>query len=259
MRLDVKLVEDKLFKTRSKAILAIKSGIIYVNNKCIKKSGFMVDDNDVVEIVGEILPYVSRGGLKLEKAIKEFSIDMNGKRVLDIGSSTGGFTDCALQHGASFVVAVDVGSDQFDKDLREDKRILLLEKTDFRNIDNSLINNVDLITIDVSFISVTLLLDKISSIESKPDIMCLIKPQFECGKEIASEYKGIILNKDVHLDVVNKVISAFNLKNYGCVNIDKSPIKGGDGNIEYITLFKFNKENSININNTINKAFSNLR
>ena len=110
MRLDVKLVEDKLFKTRSKAILAIKSGI-------------MVDDNDVVEIVGEVLPYVSRGGLKLEKAIKEFSIDMNGKRVLDIGSSTGGFTDCALQHGASFVVAVDVGSDQFDKDLREDKRI----------------------------------------------------------------------------------------------------------------------------------------
>lgn len=246
MRLDLRLVELNLFKTRSKAQDAIKSGIISVNGKVITKTGYMVDDGDLIEIVGEVIPYVSRGGKKLERAIEVFSIDMKDKKVLDIGSSTGGFSDCALQHGAKSIIAVDVGSNQFDSILRKDKRITLFEKTDFRNMDNSLIDNVDIIVMDVSFISVTQLIEKISSIKNKPSIMCLIKPQFECGRDIAFKYKGIIRDNDIHKKVIENVVENFNKYGYYLSDIDISPIKGGDGNIEYISYFKYNSKNKDN-------------
>lgn len=254
MRLDVKLVELGLFKTRSKAQDAIKSGLIHVNGKKVTKTGYMVSPSDFIEIVGEVMPYVSRGGKKLEKAIKVFSIDMNDKKVLDIGSSTGGFSDCALKHGARSIVAVDVGSDQFDPELKKNKRITLFEKTDFRNMDNSLIDNVDIIVMDVSFISVTQLIEKISSIKSNPDIMCLIKPQFECGRDIAFKYKGIIKDLEVHRDVINNVVAKFNEYGYYLVNIDVSPIRGGDGNVEYISYFKYNSNNKDNYLDIVSKA-----
>lgn len=238
MRLDLKLVDMDLFKTRSKAQDAIKSKLVKVDGKIITKTGYDVND-EVIEVSSNINPYVSRGGLKLEKAIRVFKIDLSNKKVLDIGSSTGGFSDCSLKHGASSIIAVDVGSDQFDSELRKDKRISLYEKTDFRLIDNSIIDDVDIIVMDVSFISITMLIQKISTIKSKPSIMCLIKPQFECSREVSFKYKGIIRDKEVHQEAIDKVTKAFSDINYKLIDIDESPIKGGDGNTEFIAYFMY--------------------
>lgn len=254
-RIDIELVKRGIFETRNKAQNEIKNKIVYCNNVCITKPAFDVIDTDIIEIKGEKLKYVSRGGLKLEKAIKEFNIDLRDKTLIDIGSSTGGFSDCALQNGIKKVYAIDVGTDQFDKTLRLNNKINLYENTDFRNIDNNIINDANIASIDVSFISVKKLTSKLKELTNLKEIICLIKPQFECGKEISDKYKGVPLNKEVHKSVIENVIKSFKDNNYYINNLTSSPIKGGNDNIEYLAYFKRDKERSINIEEVVNKAF----
>lgn len=254
-RIDIELVKRGIFETRNKAQNEIKNKIVYCNNVCITKPAFDVTDTDIIEIKGEKLKYVSRGGLKLEKAIKEFDIDLKDKTLIDIGSSTGGFSDCALQNGIKKVYAIDVGTDQFDKNLRLNNKINLYENTDFRNIDNNIINDANIASIDVSFISVTKLTSKLKELINLKEIICLIKPQFECGKEISDKYRGVPLNKEVHKSVIENVIKSFKDNNYHINSLTSSPIKGGNGNIEYLAYFKRDKERSINIEEVVNKTF----
>lgn len=254
-RIDIELVKRGIFETRNKAQNEIKNKIVYCNNICITKPSFDVSDTDKIEIKGEKLKYVSRGGLKLEKAIKEFNIDLNDKILIDIGSSTGGFSDCAIQNGIKKVYAIDVGTDQFDKNLRQNNKINLYENTDFRSIDNNIINDANIASIDVSFISVTKLTSKLKELNNLKEIICLIKPQFECGKEISDKYRGVPLNKEVHHKVINDVINSFEENNFYINDLTSSPIRGGNGNIEYLAYFKRNKERSINIEKVVNKAF----
>ncbi len=254
-RIDIELVKRGIFETRNKAQNEIKNKIVYCNNVCITKPAFDVTDTDIIEIKGEKLKYVSRGGLKLEKAIKEFNIDLKDKILIDIGSSTGGFSDCALQNGIKKIYAIDVGTDQFDKTLRLNNKINLYENTDFRNIDNNIINDANIASIDVSFISVKKLTNKLKELTNLKEIICLIKPQFECGKEISDKYKGVPLNKEVHKSVIENVIKSFKDNNYYINSLTSSPIKGSNGNIEYLAYFKRDKERSINIEEVVNKAF----
>lgn len=254
-RIDIELVKRGIFETRNKAQNEIKNKIVYCNNVCITKPAFDVTDTDIIEIKGEKLKYVSRGGLKLEKAIKEFNINLKDKILIDIGSSTGGFSDCALQNGIKKVYAIDVGTDQFDKTLRLNNKINLYENTDFRNIDNNIINDANIASIDVSFISVTKLTNKLKELTNLKEVICLIKPQFECGKEISDKYKGVPLNKEVHKSVIENVIKSFKDNNYYINSLTSSPIKGGNGNIEYLAYFKRDKERNINIEEVVNKSF----
>lgn len=254
-RIDIELVKRGIFETRNKTQNEIKNKIIFCNNICITKPSFDVTDTDIIEIKGEKLKYVSRGGLKLEKAIKEFNINLNDKILIDIGSSTGGFSDCAIQNGIKKVYAIDVGTNQFDKNLRQNNKINLYENTDFRNIDNNIINDANIASIDVSFISVTKLTNKLKELTNLKEIICLIKPQFECGKELSDKYRGVPLNKEVHSTVINKVIESFKENDYYINNLTSSPIKGGNGNIEYLAYFKRDNEKNIDIEKVINEAF----
>ena len=208
-----------------------------MNDKQITKTGFEVNDNDRVEIKGEVLKYVSRGGLKLEKALQEWNIDLTDKIMIDIGSSTGWFSDVAIQNGIAKVYAIDVGTDQFDKELAKNPKIHLYEKTDFRNISNDIIKDATIATIDVSFISVTNIIQKISELKNLKEIVCLIKPQFECGMDIATKYKGVIKDENVRQDAIKKVVLAFEKIEYNNIGVCESPIKGGDGNVEYLAYF----------------------
>lgn len=254
-RLDIELVKRGLFKTRSKANLAIKAGQVYCDGKLITKSGYAINENANIEIKGEILPYVSRGGLKLAKAIDMWNIDLTNKIMLDIGSSTGGFSDCALQNGIKKVYAIDVGTNQFDKELALNPKVVLMEQTDFRKVKKADINDATFMTIDISFISVTKLMDKISELTNLQEIVCLIKPQFECGKEIADKYRGIILNKEIHQSVIEKIYKEFKKISFKMLEITYSPIRGGDGNIEYLAYFQKEKkhENNLRVKKTEEK------
>lgn len=254
-RIDIELVKRGIFETRNKAQNEIKNKIVYCNNVCITKPAFDVTEADIIEIKGEKLKYVSRGGLKLEKAIKEFKVDLKDKTLIDIGSSTGGFSDCAIQNGIKKVYAIDVGTNQFDKNLRQNNKVNLYENTDFRNIDNNIIDDANIASIDVSFISVTKLTNKLKELINLKEIICLIKPQFECGKELSDKYRGVPLNKEVHSTVINKVIESFKENNYYINSLTSSPIKGGNGNIEYLAYFKRDNEKNIDIEKLINEAF----
>jgi len=260
MRLDKALVERLLVPSRTKAQELIKEKLVLVNGKVINKSNYLVKETDVIEIKeNDKLKYVSRGGLKLEKAINEFKIDMTSLKVMDIGSSTGGFSDCALKHGASSIVAVDVGTNLMHESLRNDSRINLHEKTNFKEFDSKYFKNIDMAVCDVSFISLKRIIDKIASENVKIDMVCLIKPQFECGKEIADKYKGIILNKQVHIDIIKDMINYLNEKGFYIKNLTSSPIKGGDGNIEYLTYIsnKIDTNKNINIEELVYNTFKN--
>lgn len=237
-RLDNELLQRNFFKTKNKAQQAIKAGIVYCNDKQVTKCGHEVSELTKIEIKGETLKYVSRGGLKLEKALETWNINLIGKTMIDIGSSTGGFSDCAIQKGIEKIYAIDVGTDQFDKELAKNPKINLYEQTDFRKMEQTILNDANIITIDVSFISVTKLIEKISNLENVEEIVCLIKPQFECGKEIADKFKGVILDKQVHENVIKKVTEAFDDIGFKCIGVTTSPIKGGDGNVEYLAYFK---------------------
>ena len=259
-RIDMVLVEKGFFETRSKAQFAIQTGTVYCNGQQVTKNGLIVNNTDILEVRENTLPYVSKGGLKLEKALIEFSIDLTNKNMIDIGASTGGFTDCAIQHGVGHVLAIDVGSLQFSKKLLETKHVTLMENTDFRNVENSLLKGYSLATIDVSFISVEKLLPKLAELEDLYEIILLIKPQFECGVELAKQYHGVVLSKKVHVEIIENVIKNFNRINFYLNNLTYSPIRGGSGNIEYLAYFKKNGINkSIHIDAVVKQAFSILR
>ena len=254
-RLDSYLVTHNLVTSRSKGQYEIEKGNVLVNGKVVTKVSFKVSDEDEVE-VKDAFDYVSRGALKLLKAKDIFKIDFSNKIMLDIGSSTGGFSEVALRNNIKKVIAVDVGKDQFDNKLKSDSRVDLHEGTDIR--DYEVKDKIDIVTIDVSFISVTKFIDKLSVI-SPNEIVLLIKPQFECGKEVADKYKGIPLNKEVHKDVINNIINSFNNINYNIQDLTYSPITGGSGNIEYLAYFTKDNNKKININNVINEGFNNLK
>ncbi len=257
-RLDKEIVDRNLAPTRAKAQELIKSGNVKVNGKVITKPSLDILPSDSVEIIDtSTLKYVSRAGLKLEKAINTFSLDFNAKNIMDIGSSTGGFTDCALHYGASKVIAVDVGTNLMHASLRDNPKVELYEQTNIKDLPNDKFKDIDYITIDVSFVSLSKIIDKIVLAQCQADIIALIKPQFECGKAIADKYKGVILNQKIHQDILNNTISMFNDFGYTLLDLTFSPITGGDGNIEYISHFTLSATapKTVNLKQIISNAF----
>lgn len=257
-RIDKELLKRGLISSRSKAQELIEMGCVKCNDMVVKKCNYLTDDNDLLTLIdNERLKYVSRGGLKLEKAINQFEINFKNLKMMDIGSSTGGFCDCALQNGVASIIAIDVGTNLLHPSLKSNPKIKLFEKTNIKDVKHCLFEGLDIITCDVSFISLEKIIDKIHSENIKIDMICLIKPQFECGKEIANKYKGVILNKKIHEDIINRLIKHFNSLNFFVKGITYSPIKGGDGNIEYITYIsnKIMGNNDFEINNIVDEAF----
>ena len=237
-RLDILLYEKNLFPTREKAKEAINSGIISVNDKIITKAGEKVDENAKIIIIGETLKYVSRAGLKLEKASREFNISFLNKTVLDVGASTGGFTDFALQNGALKVYAVDVGTNQLHEKIKNDKRVVNLEKTDFRTMP-PLVDNIDIAVCDCSFISLKLLIPKFKEVlPPHSKLITLIKPQFECGIEIAKRTRGVIKDSALQEKIKADIISTFTLNNFKFIASCDSPILGTAGNKEFLAYFE---------------------
>ena len=234
-RLDVLLVNRKLADSREKAKAIIMSGIVYVNGQKEDKAGSMFDVYAGIEVRGSTLKYVSRGGLKLEKAMENFPIELNNKICMDVGSSTGGFTDCMLQNGAVKVYSVDVGHGQLDWKLRNDERVVCMEKTNIRYVTPEDIEEpVDFSSIDVSFISLTKVLLPVRNLLSQDgQIVCLIKPQFEAGREKVGK-KGVVRDPAVHKEVIEKVIVFAKEQYLQPLALDFSPIKGPEGNIEYL-------------------------
>ncbi len=260
-RLDFELVKRGLVKSRTKAQELIKSGYVLCNGEVVNKSGKQILATDKIIITNnDYLKYVSRGGLKLEKALTEFGVDLHNKIVMDIGSSTGGFTDCAIQHGARKVIAIDVGTEVMDKGLRSNIKVELYENTNIKDLELSFFADVDYITIDVSFISIIKVFERIAKSNIEIEIIGLIKPQFECGKEIASKYKGVILDKKIHKKVISKTISKINKLGFFLRDVISSPIKGGDGNIEYLTYFtnRTNQNQNTDLAEIINNVFKSL-
>lgn len=261
-RLDKELVDRGLVPSRAKAQELIKAKYVVCDGKVIDKNNYMVSkDTDIVINSNDKLKYVSRGGLKLEKVIEVFKIDFNGLTVMDIGSSTGGFTDCSLKHGAKKVIAIDVGTNLLHESLRNDPRIELYEQTNFKELTRDFFNNIDIFVCDVSFISLKHIITKLVEQNIKIDIICLIKPQFECGRDIATKYKGVILNKNVHLDIVHDLNRFFNSKGLKMLGLTISPIQGGDGNIEYLTYLsnRIDVDKRVDINKIVDRAFENLK
>ncbi len=234
-RLDILLVERGLFASREKAKAAIMAGIVYIDEVRVDKAGTQVDTEANIIIRGNTCPYVSRGGLKLAKSINEFALDLKDAICMDMGASTGGFTDCMLQNGAKKVYAIDVGYGQLDYKLRTDERVVNLEKTNIRYLDNSLIKEeIDFISIDVSFISLALMFPKAKELLKKDGkIICLIKPQFEAGKEQVGK-NGIVRDKNVHIQTIKNVISYANDNGLLSKGLTFSPVTGAKGNIEYL-------------------------
>ena len=234
-RLDVVLVEKGLASSREKAKALIMAGKVLVDEKKIDKAGTEINPELPIRLLGQDIPYVSRGGLKLEKALQVFPVDMTGKVVADIGASTGGFVDCALQNGAVKVFAIDVGYNQLDWKLRSDDRVVNMEKTNARYLEaNSLGEMVDIITTDVSFISLEKILPPaMAFLKEGGHVLALIKPQFEAGREKVGK-KGVVRDPAVHIEVVEKILRLCEEMNLTVWGLDYSPIKGPEGNIEYL-------------------------
>jgi len=222
-------------ESREKARGAIMAGMVYVNNQKEDKPGAQVSEGDIIEVRGGPPRYVSRGGLKLEKALDKFGIDLTGAVCMDVGASTGGFTDCMLQNGAQKVFAVDVGYGQLAWKLRSDKRVVSMERTNIRHVTPEQIGQpLDFCSIDVSFISLTLVLPVAHSLLCKGgQLVCLIKPQFEAGKGLVGK-KGVVRDPAVHRGVVEKILRALDENGFRALHLDYSPIKGPEGNIEYL-------------------------
>ena len=234
-RLDVLLVQRGLAPSREKAKAMIMEGNVYVNNQKEDKAGASFDDQIPIEVRGNTLKYVSRGGLKLEKAMKQFDIRLGACVCMDIGASTGGFTDCMLQNGASKVFAVDVGYGQFAWKLRQDPRVVCMEKTNIRYVTPEDIGEpLDFASVDVSFISLTKVLGPAKELlKENGQMVCLIKPQFEAGREKVGK-KGVVRDQKVHLEVIEKVMDFATSIGFSVKNLEYSPIKGPEGNIEYL-------------------------
>lgn len=245
-RLDVLIYRQGLTESREKASSQIMSGIVYVNGVKVDKPGTRLSNDSKIEIRGNVLPYVSRGGLKLEKALREFNIKLQDMITMDIGASTGGFTDCMLQNGAAKIYAIDVGYGQFAWKLRNDSRVVCMERTNIRYVTSEAIGEcADFASIDVSFISLTKVLPAvIQLLKEKSEIVCLIKPQFEAGREKVGK-KGVVRERHVHIEVIEKIIS-FCRNEMGLLvrGLSYSPIKGPEGNIEYL-LYLSKDEDSV--------------
>ncbi|MBU3195453.1 TlyA family RNA methyltransferase [Clostridium algidicarnis] len=262
-RIDVLVVSKGLFESREKARASIMAGKIFVDGIRVDKCGEKVKVDSNIEFKGEKLPYVSRGGLKLEKAIKDFGLNLKNKVCLDIGASTGGFTDCMLQNGASKVFSIDVGYGQFAWKLRVDPRVTCMERTNVRYVKPEDIGeSCGFASIDVSFISLKTVIPPILDLlQDKGEVVALIKPQFEAGKEKVGK-KGVVRDPEVHKEVITNIVSFLINHNLTIIRLDYSPIKGPEGNIEYLVYFckderntNFNKEQ---IDLIVNKSHSNL-
>lgn len=260
-RLDVLLVQKGLFETREKAKRSIMAGIVFVDNQKIDKAGTQVPVFSDIYIKKDICPYVSRGGLKLERALEYFNLNLENKIAMDIGASTGGFTDCMLQKGALKVYALDVGYGQLDWKLRNDPRVVNMEKINVRYLDVKTIQEpIDFVTIDVSFISLTLILPvAYELLEKSGSLVCLIKPQFEAGRQQVGK-NGIVKDKTIHVDVIEKIIAFSREIGFSVKDLTYSPVKGTKGNIEYL-LYLANcaeRNQAMDIVETVNKAHAEL-
>ena len=234
-RLDVLLVEQGHMESRQKAQAVIMTGSVFVDGQRVDKPGTAVPNTAQIEVRGHALPYVSRGGLKLEKAMKTFPLTLTGKVCADIGASTGGFTDCMLQNGAKKVYAVDVGYGQLDWRLRSDERVVCMERTNARYLTHEQIpDELDFASVDVSFISLKLILPALAAL-LKPDghAVCLVKPQFEAGREKVGK-KGVVRDPAVHLEVLEHFLEHAKESRFTVLGLTYSPIRGPEGNIEYL-------------------------
>lgn len=238
-RLDIYLVENNFASGRDKAKALIMSGCVFVNNQKADKAGLLVSEDDVIEVRGGEERYVSRGGYKLEKAVNSFNLKLEGLTCMDIGASSGGFTDCMLQNGAKKVYAVDVGYGQLAWSLRNDSRVVVMERTNIRYVkEEDISEKLDFVSIDVSFISLKLVLPVAHSLlKDGGQVVCLVKPQFEAGREKVGK-GGVVKEKSTHIEVIQNVISAARSIGFNVSGIDYSPIKGPKGNIEYLLLLK---------------------
>ena len=260
-RLDLLLVKKNLASSREKAKAIIMSGIVYVDGQKEDKAGALFEENKSIEIRGQSLKYVSRGGLKLEKALTEFDISLSNLVCMDVGASTGGFTDCMLQNGASKVFAVDVGYGQLDWKLRNDERVAVFEKTNIRYLEeSSLEQKADMASIDVSFISLSKVLPAlVKLLKEDAFIVALIKPQFEAGREKVGK-KGVVREAAVHVEVIQAVYTYAADNKLDVIGLTYSPIKGPEGNIEYLCYMKKNntsmprKADEKLINTVVNEA-----
>ena len=262
-RLDVLLVKRNLASSREKAKAIIMSGNVFVDGQREDKAGTSFSEEVQIEVRGHALPYVSRGGLKLEKAMKNFDVSMEGKVCTDVGSSTGGFTDCMLQNGAVKVFAIDVGHGKLDWKLRQDERVVCMEKTNIRYVTpNDIDDELDFASVDVSFISLTKVLGPARALlKDGGEMVCLIKPQFEAGREKVGK-KGVVRDKSVHEEVVNNIISFALSNGFSVLDLEYSPIKGPEGNIEYLVHIKKTddpiKEESVDIHSVVEAAHGEL-
>lgn len=253
-RLDIAVFEQGYAPSREKAKAIIMAGQVYVNNQKQDKPGFEIKDSDDLEVRGNTLKYVSRGGLKLEKAMQVFPVNLSGKICMDVGASTGGFTDCMLMNGASKVYSIDVGYGQLAWKLRCDERVVNLERTNFRYVDEKLISDkIDYASVDVSFISLKLIFPNLHKL-LKPDSLavCLIKPQFEAGRDKVGK-KGVVRDPAVHIEVIENVINYALQDGFSVLGLDFSPVKGPEGNIEYLMLISPNDDPAVS--EGVNAAF----
>ena len=262
-RLDVLLVQKGLAPSREKAKTMIMEGNVFVDNQREDKAGTFFDPSVNIEIHGNTLRYVSRGGLKLEKAMAQFGITLDDKVCMDIGASTGGFTDCMLQNGAKKVYAVDVGYGQFAWKLRQDPRVVCMEKTNIRYVTPEDIGDaLNFASVDVSFISLTKVLGPAKELlKDGGQMVCLIKPQFEAGKDKVGK-KGVVRDPAVHKEVIERVILFAKSIGFGILHLDYSPIKGPEGNIEYLVYIRKeaegSKEESVDVHAVVEAAHGEL-
>lgn len=248
-RLDVLLVKQGFAASREKAKAIIMSGIVYVNDQKEDKSGTMFEEAKAnIEVRGQTLKYVSRGGLKLEKAMAEFPISLDGRICMDIGASTGGFTDCMLQNGAQKVYSIDVGHGQLAWSLRNDPRVICMEKTNFRYVVPADIPDViQFASVDVSFISLTkILMPAKNLLAANGQMVCLIKPQFEAGKDKVGK-KGVVSDPQVHEEVIDSIIKFASSIGFEILGLSYSPIKGPEGNIEYLLYIQKTEQDSVSV------------
>lgn len=239
VRLDQYLTDNGFFESRTRAKAAIMAGQVLVKGQRVDKAGTMIDPASEVSVKGQHCPYVSRGGFKLEKAIQQFALNLQDDLVLDVGASTGGFTDCALQHGARQVYALDVGYGQLAWSLRQDPRVVVIERANIRHMtEEDLPTTFDLITIDVSFISLNIVIPA-SRRFLKPggEMIALIKPQFEAGRERIGK-NGVVKEREVHQDVIEQVIRMVNTEGLQVQDLSFSPITGAEGNIEFLIYLR---------------------
>lgn len=258
-RLDNFLVENGYVETRSKAQSLIMAGEVFVDNQRAAKAGEQIKGNEKIEVRKKSLKYVSRGGLKLEKAMEVFPINLIDAVCMDIGASTGGFTDCMLQNGAKKVYSIDVGYGQLAWKLRTNERVVNLERTNFRYVTHEEVEEVDFFSVDVSFISLKLILPPaFKLLKETGSAVCLIKPQFEAGREFIGK-KGVVRDIEVHKNVVAGVIEFTKEIGFKVLGIDFSPIKGPEGNIEYLMYISKNGENQeINIDEIIERSHNQI-